>query len=58
MSANSWTIADLQAELSRFEAEARQAGLAEGSVRTYVVDRGILFAGLLVNSISKARDSS
>jgi hypothetical protein len=34
--ANSWTIADLKDELTRFEAEARQAGLAEESVRTYV----------------------
>ena len=34
--AESWTIADLQAELVRFEAEARRAGLAENSVSTYV----------------------
>lgn len=34
--AESWTIAELQAELVRFEAEARRAGLAENSVRTYV----------------------
>jgi hypothetical protein len=33
---NSWTIADLKDELTRFEVEARQAGLAEESVRTYV----------------------
>jgi hypothetical protein len=31
-----WTIAELRDELARFEAEARAAGLAESSVRTYV----------------------
>ena len=40
--AESWTIADLQAELVRFEAEARRARLAENSVRTYV-DRSQTF---------------
>jgi len=31
-----WSVADLQEELRRFEAEARRAGLAENSVHTYV----------------------
>jgi hypothetical protein len=37
-----WTIAELQAELARFEAEARRAGLKEASVKTYV-DRSARF---------------
>ncbi|MFN8171132.1 MAG: hypothetical protein U0R65_04615 [Candidatus Nanopelagicales bacterium] len=37
-----WTIAELEAELDRFEAEARQAGLKENAVRTYV-DRSRIF---------------
>jgi hypothetical protein len=32
----SWTLAELYAELARYEAEARRAGLAENSVHTYV----------------------
>ena len=32
----SWTVQDLKAELARFEAEARRAGLKETSVATYV----------------------
>ena len=37
-----WTIAELEAELDRFEAEARQAGRKENTVRTYV-DRSRIF---------------
>lgn len=37
-----WTVAELQEELLRFEAEARRAGLAENSVHTYV-DRASRF---------------
>ncbi len=37
-----WTVADLQRELERFEAEARRAGLKETSVKTYV-DRSAIF---------------
>jgi hypothetical protein len=32
----SWTLAELQAELRRFEADLRAAGLKENSVATYV----------------------
>lgn len=38
----SWTTAELASELDRFEAELREAGLAENSVRTYV-DRSRYF---------------
>ena len=31
-----WTVSELRAELARFEAEARRAGLAENSIHTYV----------------------
>jgi hypothetical protein len=31
-----WTLAELQAELRRFEADLRAAGLKENSVATYV----------------------
>lgn len=34
--AQSWTIADLEAELGRFEQAARASGLTESSVQTYV----------------------
>jgi hypothetical protein len=55
---NSWTIADLNDELTRFEAELAKLDLPRNlSVPTWV-DRGALFAGLLVNSCSKARASS
>jgi hypothetical protein len=37
-----WTIAELEAELARFEVEARNAGLRENTVRTYV-DRSRIF---------------
>lgn len=37
-----WTVGDLHAELERFEAEARRAGLKENTVRTYV-DRSTIF---------------
>jgi hypothetical protein len=37
-----WTIEDLATELDRFEQEARAAGLAENTVRTYV-DRSRIF---------------
>ena len=37
-----WSISDLQAELTRFEAAARQAGLKENTIRTYV-DRSAYF---------------
>lgn len=30
-----WSISELREELQRFEAEARRAGLAENSIRTY-----------------------
>lgn len=39
---DSWTTAELDRELDRFEAELRAAGLAENSVRTYV-DRSRYF---------------
>jgi hypothetical protein len=35
---NSWTLAELHAEMDQFEVAARAAGLAETSVRTYVDD--------------------
>jgi hypothetical protein len=31
-----WTVSEVQQELDRFETEARQAGLKENTVRTYV----------------------
>jgi hypothetical protein len=37
-----WTISELHDELERFERDARRAGLAESSVRTYV-DRSRVF---------------
>ncbi len=43
-----WTIDDLKEELVRFEREARAAGLAENSVRTYV-DRSRIFVRWLDN---------
>ncbi len=43
-----WTIDDLKEELERFEREARAAGLAENSVRTYV-DRSRIFVRWLDN---------
>lgn len=39
---DSWTLEELNASLERFEAAAREAGLAESSVRTYV-DRSRFF---------------
>lgn len=36
MSQASWTLDELHRELARFEKEARQAGLRENSVNTYV----------------------
>ncbi len=39
---NTWTLEDLKVDLERFEQEARAAGLAENSVRTYV-DRSRIF---------------
>lgn len=38
----SWTVQDLYDELDRFERAARNAGLADNSVRTYV-DRSRIF---------------
>lgn len=35
MRATSWTIEELEAELQRFECEARAAGLTEKTVQTY-----------------------
>jgi len=31
-----WTLADLYAEIERFEEELRRAGLREASIQTYV----------------------
>lgn len=36
MAPEQWTLDELFAELARFEREARAAGLAESSVKTYV----------------------
>lgn len=47
MASKQWTIEDLHAELARFEAELRSAGLAESSVTTYV-DRSGRFLRWLV----------
>ena len=33
---DTWTLAELERELKRFESELRAANLAENSVRTYV----------------------
>lgn len=41
-SRTTWTVAELQDELRRFEAEGRRAGLKEASVQTYV-DRASRF---------------
>jgi len=38
----SWTIPELERELTRFEAELRAARLSENSIRTYV-DRSAIF---------------
>lgn len=43
-----WSIKDLKEELERFEREARAAGLAVNTVRTYV-DRSRLFVRWLDN---------
>ena len=34
--AKAWTIAELERELRRFEAELRAANLAENTIKTYV----------------------
>jgi hypothetical protein len=43
----SWTYEELHRELARFEAELREAGLADNSVKTYV-DRSERFLRWLV----------
>ena len=42
MPETTWTISGLEAELARFEAAARRAGLNENTIRTYV-DRSTYF---------------
>jgi hypothetical protein len=44
-----WTVAELDRELQRFEREARAAGLKETTVRTYV-DRSAIFVRWLAGN--------
>ena len=50
MAETRWSIEELKQELSRFEREARAAGLKENSVRTYV-DRSARFVRWLAGDL-------
>jgi hypothetical protein len=52
--ATRWTIDELDAELGRFEAELRAAGLTDSSVHTYV-DRSERFLRWLVGDYRPGR---
>ena len=49
-----WTIGELRAKLIEFEAELREAGLAENSIRTYV-ERSAVFLRWLIGEYVPGR---